>query len=75
MIVSSSSILTAIAQKIKASIQNKNEHGNLRERPEAGTMYSSSPKKISIPAITEKADNTYDTTPVRSITKNPTMSS
>ena len=73
MILSSSSILTAIAQKIKASIQNKNEQGNLRERPEAGTMYSSSPKKISIPAITEKADNIYDTIPVRSITKNPTM--
>ena len=73
MIVSSSSILTAIAQKIKARNQNRNEQGNLSERPEAGTKYSSSPKKIAIPANTEKADKTYDTKPVISITKNPIM--
>ena len=73
MIVSSSSILTAIAQKIKASIQKRNEQGNLRERPEAGTIYSSSPKKITIPANNENPDKRYDTNPVRSITKNPTM--
>jgi len=72
MILSSSSTLTAIAQKIKAKNQKRKEQGNLRERPDAGTIYSSSPKKIAIPAKTEKAENVYDTNPVRSITKNPT---
>lgn len=72
MMLSSSSILTAMAQKIKAKNQNRKEQGNLRERPDAGTMYSSSPKKIKMPAKTEKAEKMYDTNPVRSITKNPT---
>ncbi len=73
MIVSSSSILTAIAQKIKARNQNKNEQGSLSERPEAGTIYSSSPKKIAIPAIIDKTEKIYEIKPVKSITKNPTM--
>ena len=72
MILSSSSTLTAIAQKIKAKNQKRKEQGNLRERPDAGTIYSSSPKKIAIPAKTEKAEKIYDMNPVRSITKNPT---
>lgn len=73
MILSSSSTLTAIAQKIKAKNQKRKEQGNLRERPEAGTIYSSSPKKIVIPANTENAEIIYDTKPVRSITRNPTL--
>lgn len=56
MIVSSSSILTAIAQKIKARNQKRKEQGSLRERPDAGTMYSFSPKNITIPAINVKPD-------------------
>ena len=56
MIVSSSSILTAIAQKIKARNQKRKEQGNLRERPDAGTMYSLSPKNITIPANNVKPD-------------------
>ena len=75
MILSSSSTLTAIAQKINAKNQKRKEQGNLRERPDAGTIYSSSPKKIAIPAKTEKAEKIYDMNPVRSITKNPTASS
>ena len=55
MILSSSSTLTAMAQKIKAKNQKRKEQGNRRERPEAGTIYSSSPKKIAIPANTENA--------------------
>jgi len=73
MILSSSSTLTAIAQKIKAKNQKRKEQGNRRERPEAGTIYSSSPKKIVIPANTENAEIIYDTKPVRSITRNPTL--
>ena len=73
MILSSSSTLTAMAQKIKAKNQKRKEHGNRRERPEAGTIYSSSPKKIAIPANTENAEIIYDTRPVRSITRNPTL--
>ena len=38
MILSSSSTLTAIAQKIKAKNQKRKEQGNLRERPDAGTI-------------------------------------
>jgi len=56
MILSSSSTLTAIAQKIKAKNQNKKEQGNLRERPDAGTIYSFSPKNIIIPANNVKPD-------------------
>ena len=56
MILSSSSTLTAMAQKIKARNQKRKEQGNLSERPEAGTMYSSSPKKIATPAKIEKAE-------------------
>tara|TARA_B100000900_G_C20123663_1_gene530999 strand:+ start:90 stop:266 length:177 start_codon:yes stop_codon:yes gene_type:complete len=56
MILSSSSTLTAIAQKIKAKNQNKKEQGNLRERPDAGTMYSFSPKNMKIPANNVKPD-------------------
>ena len=56
MIVSSSSILTAIAQKIKARNQKRKEQGNLRERPDAGTIYSFSPKNITIPANNAKPD-------------------
>lgn len=73
MILSSSSILTAIAQKIKARNQKRNEQGNLSDRPDVGTMYSFSPKKIAIPANNEKPDKRYETKPVRSITKNPIM--
>ena len=73
MILSSSSTLTAIAQKIKAKNQKRKEQGNRRERPEAGTIYSSSPKKIVIPTNTENAEIIYDTKPVRSITRNPTL--
>ena len=73
MILSSSSTLTAMAQKIKAKNQKRKEQGNRRERPEVGTIYSSSPKKIAIPANTENAEIIYDTRPVRSITKNPTL--
>ena len=73
MILSSSSTLTAMAQKIKAKNQNRKEQGIRRERPEAGTIYSSLPKKIAIPANTENAEIIYDTRPVRSITKNPTL--
>lgn len=56
MILSSSSTLTARAQKIKAKNQNRKEHGIRRERPDAGTIYSSSPKKIAIPANTENPE-------------------
>ena len=56
MILSSSSTLTAMAQKIKAKNKKRKEQGNRRERPEAGTIYSSSPKKIAIPANTENAE-------------------
>ena len=73
MILSSSSTLTAMAQKIKAKNQKRKEQGNRRERPEAGTIYSSSPKKIAIPANNENAEMIYDTRPVRSITRNPTL--
>lgn len=73
MILSSSSTLTAMAQKIKAKNQKRKEQGNRRERPETGTIYSSSPKKIAIPANTENAEIIYDTRPVRSITRNPTL--
>ena len=73
MILSSSSTLTAMAQKIKAKNQKRKEQGNRRERPEAGKIYSSSPKKIAIPANTENAEIIYDTRPVRSITRNPTL--
>ena len=73
MILSSSSTLTAMAQKIKAKNQKRKEQGNRRERPEAGTIYSSSPKKIAIPANTENAEIIYDTRPVRSITRTPTL--
>ncbi len=73
MILSSSSTLTAMAQKIKAKNQKRKEQGNRRERPEAGTIYSSSPKKIAIPANTENAEIIYDTRPVISITRNPTL--
>ena len=73
MILSSSSTLTAMAQKIKAKNKKRKEQGNRRERPEAGTIYSSSPKKIAIPANTENAEIIYDTRPVRSITRNPTL--
>ena len=73
MILSSSSTLTAMAQKIKAKNQKRKEQGNRRERPEAGTIYSSSPKKIAIPTNTENAEIIYDTRPVRSITRNPTL--
>ena len=73
MILSSSSTLTAKAQKTKAKNQKRKEQGIRRERPEAGTIYSSSPKKIAIPANTENAEIIYDTRPVRSITRNPTL--
>ena len=73
MILSSSSTLTAMAQKIKAKNQKRKEQGNRRERPEAGTIYSSLQKKIAIPANTENAEIIYDTRPVRSITRNPTL--
>ena len=73
MILSSSSTLTAMAQKIKAKNQKRKEQGNRRERPEAGTIYSSSPKKIAIPANTENAEIIYDTSPVKSSTRNPTL--
>ena len=73
MILSSSSTLTAMAQKIKAKNQKRKEQGNRRERPEAGTIYSSSPKKIATPANTENTEIIYDTRPVRSITRNPTL--
>ena len=56
MILSSSSTLTAIAQKIKAKNQKRKEQGNRRERPEAGTMYSSSPNKMTIPTKTENTE-------------------
>ena len=35
---SSSSITTAIAQKITAKTQNRNEQGMRKERPDAGTI-------------------------------------
>ena len=73
MILSSSSTLTARAQKIKAKNQNRKEQGIRRERPDAGTIYSSSPKKIANPAKTENAEIIYDTRPVISITRNPTL--
>ena len=72
MILSSSSILTAIAQKIKARNQSRNEHDNLSERPDVGIINSFSPRKMTKPAINVKPDKMYDAKPVISITKNPT---
>ena len=57
MILSSSSILTAMAQKIKAKNQSRNEQDSLSERPDAGITNSFSPKKITNPANNVKPDN------------------
>ena len=71
MILSSSSTLTAMAQKINARNQSRKEQDNLSERPDVGIMYSFSPRKIKTPANSDKTDKIYDTKPVISITKNP----
>ena len=71
MILSSSSTLTAMAQKIKARNQSRKEHDNLSARPDVAIMNSFSPKKITKPANNVKPDKMYDAKPVISITKNP----
>ena len=73
MILSSSSTLTAMAQKIKARNQSRKEEDNLSERPDVGIMNSFSPKKMTKPANNVKPDKMYDAKPVRSITRNPTL--
>ncbi len=71
MILSSSSTLTAMAQKINARNQSRKEQDNLSERPDVGIINSFSPRKIRTPANNAKPDKIYDTKPVISITKNP----